>query len=828
MIWAMALLASPPSLALDYATFTGLSVSVMDIPVVMGSSFQLFDAESGKGLYSSRWAPQNVELHGDGKTSIRFLALDGRFTGTHSLQRTLEGFEVRYRFTWKGERAARLENSLGLLWSSCFADGSARVDGGTPWPLDRPMVGSRHARRVGSAGEEVSLDGGVIAVSVATEPPTKLSLLDGRGSTDSWALGRGAFWVGQEAIKIAPNQTVEFTARWELNAPGRLRASPLERVASESRFSEAVEPAAPLPLLPAPRERREREGWLPMGSGLAGERSEIPMAFLRSRWLLDGQVGPPAKLSTRVGNLGLPGEGYQVSIGEEGIEVVGQDEAGLANGLACLSALTVAQAGALGWKHQTVRDWPNVRWRGVHLFQGDPSWHKRLALGVLGPLRFNHVVVQCERTRWESLPPGPATDMEKDDLAKLFQVYRDSGIEPIPLIQSLGHMEWLFANGRLKHLAVNPDVPYTLDARRAEAREVMGRVWDEAVALLRPKAVHFGLDEFGNRGLPDDPGLETRLWTAMVPSLEAVARRNRVEAMAWGDVMLAPSEALDAAHAPSEAEAAKRRAVLPRSWRVADWHYAPEDNPAKYVSLPLWTARGHRAVAASWDKPENIQGTALAASMFGTGFLQTTWAGYTTDEGSAYREAGQFAAYAEAASWAWSGKAPPASAKGYVQRALFEAPLEPAGRSGTALSLGSFEREVKLGRIGFFSIAPIQLLTPVSRAGRDGFSPVTLRVDVAASQLALLVDCLAWLGEGHELATVTVEFEDGSKESGIVRYGAHARSPEDRRPSTILASKDGKGLFRMRLHGKSKVVAITLDAKDSMGGLRVYGVTLVR
>lgn len=817
-----------PSFVLDYAQFSGLSVSVMEIPVVMGSSFQLFDAASGKGLYSSRWAPQTVEVHGDGKTTVRFLALDGRLTGTHTLERTQEGFDARYRFVWKGDRPVRLENALGLLWSSCFADGSATVDDGTPWPLGRPMEGARHARRIGPAGKAVELDGSVLTVRVRTDPPTALSLLDGRGSEDAWALGRGTLWVGQEAVRIAPNQTVEFTARWTLHAPGRSRPTPLDKPAAASPFARAIEPAKPLGLVPAPRERTERSGWLEMGSGIQGEGAEVAMRALRARWQVAGQTGSPVSLTTRVGGLGLPAEGFQVTVSGEGIEVVGQDEAGLRHGLVALASLASSRDGRLGWKHQTVRDWPTVRWRGVHLFQGPPEWHAKLADGVLGPLRFNHVVVQCERTAWESLPPGPDTDMKKPALAELFGHYRSAGIEPIPLIQSLGHMEWLFAGGRLQRLAVNSAVPYTLDMRRAEARETIGKVWDEAVELLRPNTVHFGLDEFGNRGLPDDPGLETRLWNAVVPFLDSVARRNKVGGMAWGDVMLAPAEALDAAHAPNEAEAAKRRAVVPTSWRIADWHYAPEREPEKYKSLGLFAARGHRVVAASWDKPANIEGTARAAAMFGAGTLQTTWAGYNTDVVAVYREPRQFAAYADAASWAWSGKELPAASRQYVSQALFEAPLEPGPVAGTALSLGSFLRETTLGRVRFFTIDPIQLHSPVSAQGRNGASPLTLRAIVQASQLALLVDCVAWLGDGQPLATVTVEFEDGRKETETVRYGAHARSAEDARPTTALGSSHGLGLFRMRFREPGTVVRVTFDSGGSMGGLRIHGATLAQ
>ena len=85
--------------------------------------------------------------------------------------------------------------------------------------------------------------------------------------------------------------------------------------------------------------------------------------------------------------------------------------------------------------------------------------------------------------------------MKKEDLAKLFQWYRGIEVEPIPLIQSFGHMGWLFANGMNKDLAINPQVPYTLDPRKPGAKELIGKVWDEAASLLKPRTIHVGLDE---------------------------------------------------------------------------------------------------------------------------------------------------------------------------------------------------------------------------------------------------------------------------------------------------------------------------------------------
>lgn len=458
------------------------------------------------------------------------------------------------------------------------------------------------------------------------------------------------------------------------------------------------------------------------------------------------------------------------------------------------------------------------------------SFQAELMDKVVAPLRFDRAVLQCERTAWECMKGSePPQSMAKQELAALFDDWRARGIEPIPLVQSLGHMEWFFAGGSRKELALNPDVPYTLDLRKEPARAAIAEVWREAVEATRAKTVHFGLDEFGNRGRRSEPGLETRLWKAALPYLDGLAKELGVAPMAWGDAMLGPGEAGSAAHAPSDEEAAQRRAAVPARWRIADWRYAAERDPAYYRSLALFRGRGHPTVAASWEQPQNVAGHTLAAIAAGAGTLQTTWAGYVSEEAGAHRHLGQFAAYVLAGAASWSGKPlEGVDSKEWFARAFWGAPFHPAAREGAALSVGPLEDEVRAGAFHGVAAGGLELHTPLCRTGREAPSPIRLACDGEGSELAVFADCVGWLGEGDPVAAVRATFEDGTTAEGVLRYGSHVRARDDARPAFALGSSKGLGLFRLRFGGLRRVKAIELDSLGTMAGVRFRAMTLVR
>jgi len=525
------------------------------------------------------------------------------------------------------------------------------------------------------------------------------------------------------------------------------------------------------------------------------------------------------------------------------IEIDYGGEEGHRHAVSTLAQLLFVQAGEVRLPTGRVRDWPSVTWRGVHLFVGPQAleFQERLVERVLVPLRFNHVVLQCERTDWRSTP-GIATPMtmSRDDLVRLFALYRRHGIEPIPLIQSFGHMGWLFANGQNLDLAYNRDVPFSLDPRNPAAREKIAEVWREAVRLLKPKVVHFGLDEVDMRGWPENPPLVTELWSLQLKHLGGLAKELRVEPMLWGDKGLAPGEAIDATHGDDPVQASARRKAIPADAIIADWHYRanPESEPFR-SSLQLWRREGFKPIASMWHRPENIRGFTLAAIAEGAGTLQTTWAGYESNEANMLREIDQFSAIVLAAEYAWSGRPDMPDRLEFhplnvLRHFLFDVP-EFNRRDGFAVTIaGQSTEEVRLGSVLVRKWgSPIQLRSRVSNLASASPSEVTLDLvgGRPARRFWFALGSVSPTGEGEPVGEIEIQWRLGTeihRQTKRIFYGRQVRADGDMKPTSLVPSFRGVSLMPVELLGSGELpvpVSISIRASDPQTGIRVHAIS---
>src|SRR5689334_20386687 len=129
MLAVLAVLACAQATRVDYEPFAGLQVSVDGIGLLRGSSFEYIDPKSRKTLYSSRWAPKQVEHLPDGTIRVRYSGDNGNAIGTHDFKQTLTGLSVRYEFRWRGDRPVRVDNCLALVWAPAVNHGEILVDG---------------------------------------------------------------------------------------------------------------------------------------------------------------------------------------------------------------------------------------------------------------------------------------------------------------------------------------------------------------------------------------------------------------------------------------------------------------------------------------------------------------------------------------------------------------------------------------------------------------------------------------------------------------------------------------------------------------------------
>jgi len=838
LIAGLTLGSSPPELSFNYAPFRGLQVIVGDIAVIEASGFQYYEAGWKRGYFSSAWKPITIFKNGDGSTTVISNSDDGLVANRQVFTPTPNGFKVWAEFRWRGEKPAMLEYNIGRLWAPYVSQGSLTVDQRAIRNLGQgPGAGTEKEARQIASGREIVFNAPSAKVSIRADQA--LTLIDGRNYSAEWADGKELFWIGISDKSIQPQGSIRFDYSVDIE-PVALPEKDVESVQLASNILPGAHgpDSTTLPLLPKPRQIQKSGGFVPVSGGmeftipeaLNGDVAWFNRFIARSwDWEKSGDTYPvQVKISPSITNL----NGYQLAVRPDGATITGQSLEGARYGLRTLAQMVTVRGGQLGLPLATVTDWPAVQWRGVHLFVGPTALQFQTALSdrLLAPMKFNKVVLQCERTKWDSVPGiGTAMTMSKADLGKLAKHYQSEGFEVIPLIQSMGHMEWFFANKQNLELAVNPNVAYTLDPRKAESREKISGIWLEAKELINPKIAHFGLDEIDNRGM-DDENLTNRIWDKGLPMLQSIAKEHQLTPMFWSDMMLASGEAADAFHAPNKTVSSQRRKMLAPGTYVADWHYLNDPNPEKFdQSLKMWNSIGMRPIATTWFRPKNIRGFTQSAIKNNAGVLQSTWAGYESNEANFVREFEQFAAMVLMADYSWSGRTEMPDKLGYdpgavLQRLYFGGKQPVNSRDG--LSLGDGQETLQIGTFKFRPFEPRQLFGVTHHTSFNSAHQLNLPIVGRAKDIVLAIDCLATINEVALAGHVQLNFVDGTSQKTDIRYGMHVRSLTDKR-STIATPRRGTvSALRISAGGK-ELKSIDLVASHSAAGLRLHGVTVL-
>ncbi|MCX7800591.1 MAG: beta-N-acetylhexosaminidase [Fimbriimonadales bacterium] len=829
-------------IVLGFEWNAGITASFSGVPLVRGSSLQIYEPGWTKGYYSSTYGQKRVERLPDGGFEMRFETPDGLASGSMRATRAAEGYRLEGELLWKGPKPAAAEVAGALLWAPALDRGRLEVDGRPARSLARQAYASSTdlAERSYGEGRRFRFAGPLGELEVEASSPGWV-VFDARGYGQPFAENDDLFWLGHTGLALEPGRPLRFSLDFRWKSKPVPKVGPAEVRARSRAAARAADADGPPPLVPRPKEVRLTKSLRPLGPA---PELRLPRAlrgfephwrdFYASLW--EPSRGPSATVDVRIRDLGLPPEGYLLEIRPDGIEAAGQDAEGARNALYTLALLARPSKGALQVPIGTVRDWPSARFRGVHLFVGPESkeFQERLFRRVLRALKMNRAVFQCERTDWSAFPAiRTELTMGREALAERFAFVRSLGIEPIPLIQSLGHMEWFFANGQNLDLAFNPSQPYGIDPRKPGARRALEAIWDEAIRLLRPETVHFGLDEIDMVGFPDDPELVTELWESGLGILRSIAERHGVRGMLWGDMALAPGEAPDAANGHSPEQARRRRAAIPKGWMIADWHYAARPSPEPFRrSLGIWKAEGFEPVASTWYAPDNVRSFTLAAIEEGCGTLQTTWAGYTSTERAMREQWAQAAAYVLSADYAWSGRRETIAELDYVagdllRRLIGDRPGRVQPRRGAFALWRPTGREAQAAGSRVALNEPLALAT-VAREGGEAL-PMEARVAWSASGRTLVVALAAAArGKDGELAGVLAVRTDRGKLELPIRYGAHVRAPSDRGAlAEAERAAEGACLVAVPLGERSqRVREVALTAANRHSGLSLLGLTV--
>lgn len=511
-------------------------------------------------------------------------------------------------------------------------------------------------------------------------------------------------------------------------------------------------------------------------------------------------------------------EGYSLLVDGNRAYIAAKTEKGVFYGVTTLVQLINLQPEGAYLRGAEIVDYPSLDFRGIHCLTGKGKGDEiaRAVRDLLARFKINTLCWETEYIIWDSHPElaHPQYGMEKADARKVIKAADENMIEIIPLIQSLGHTEWMFVGGQNLDLAEDPEKPYHSSPTNPAAYKLVLDVYQEAVDFFKPHTFNIGHDEvtgsgrFPYRSLSSGKTV-TQLLIDDIKVYHDWFTQRGIKVMLWGDMFLHQTEATDAHNAETPVEAKARRAGLPRDVIIADWHYAAAE-PEEFKSLKIWKDEGLAAVGAGWDSPDNIRNLAKACEIYGAkGYLQTTWAGFNfaiTGNEPAWR---QYWSYILAAYYSWSGDTTPDDKLPFRVNEVFSdiwsgvkpdmdrkkgffvdisplanRPLDGSAQDGGWMGLGSdidlsaLPKGVNLlGNIMFDirknakGCAALLLAGKFNPVGEYPKSVELAFEPVAVSELHFLMNSSCRTMDGREMGAIVISYEDGSLSRLPLAYG---------------------------------------------------------
>ncbi|WP_034353115.1 beta-N-acetylhexosaminidase [Deinococcus phoenicis] len=617
-------------------------------------------------------------------------------------------------------------------------------------------------------------------------------------------------------------------------------------------------------LVPQPQRAEFPAGTLPLaglGVKVVGNAPELGWAArdLRETWqtrlgasLPDGGRTPitigtraDAALAAKARAAGLyteTPEGYALWVDETGAYVLGADALGAYHGAQTLRQLLTPQ----GLRFARIQDAPKLGQRVAMLYlDGNSGAINDRLIPLLAQLKYNAVLIMSDYVQWDVAKaggwahPGGAT---KAEAARVARLAREHGLEVIPLIETLGHVGWMFQGGKNLDLVQDPDSqnPFAYDTLNPQTYErVVFPVLREAVEVFQPKVIHIGHDEVRNRDrFParangKAAGFEN-LFVDDTVRLHDFLKAQNVGTMIWHDAAF------------SDSVIGSLPAKLPKDIQVAYWNYTADTNTG---TLGRIKTLGFPVLGASWAEPGNAEGLARAAAQAGAlGMIQTRWSGYFGNPSIWDGMAEQGVALVRAGASFWNPAGRAVANADALYRDLY-APNAYAQAAGSLVNLTPLVTRAltdndEKGWIGKGPDTDLRNLGSGNvRVGDYRFDvrgAVMLRGNRAAAkelperatvELGRKADALAFLHttgwpaptNREVVGRYEIRYADGTVLNQPLEYGRHIRAWTDTLPSSMIAAPGWTGKTRDGLDVNVPV----LEWKNPKPGVAIQSVTLI-
>jgi hexosaminidase len=586
---------------------------------------------------------------------------------------------------------------------------------------------------------------------------------------------------------------------------------------------------------------------------------EVGQTAGSGRRVVIGTRADPA-LAAMAKAAGLPTdkpEGYALIVNADGAAIIGADAAGAYHGAQTLAQLLTAG----GLRYAQISDAPAVSRRVamIYLDSASQGVNDRL-IPLLARLKYNAVLVMSDYVQWDTAKAGGYANPQgatKAEAARVAELARTHGLEVIPLIETLSHVNWMFANGKNLDLVQDPQgqANYAYDTLNPETySRVILPILKEAVEVFHPKVIHIGHDEVRNRDrFPARPngvaaGFET-LYADDTRRLHDALAGMGVATMIWHDVAF------------SDSLIGTLPAQLPKDLQVAYWNYLPA--PA-YPALKTIQALGFPVLGAAWADPNNPEVMGQSAAKIGAGYIQTRWNGYFGNPSIWDGAASQGVAYVRGAQAAWNPAASLAAPPEATYRDLYQ-PTPYRAQPGTLIDLSpyvtrSLNDEGGKGWIGKGAGTDLSALPTgnvrlgdtryqvtgavMLRGTRANVAGLPERAEIALNRRVSAVNMLLttpWPtpADRDKVGSVIFSYQDGQSVNQPLQYGRHLRAWSDLNASSMVPApawtgktKDGLDVNLTTLSWTNPrpdvaVKSVTLVSDGTGASLALLGLTTV-
>ncbi|MDT8296691.1 MAG: family 20 glycosylhydrolase [Spirochaetaceae bacterium] len=178
-----------------------------------------------------------------------------------------------------------------------------------------------------------------------------------------------------------------------------------------------------------------------------------------------------------------------------------------------------------------------------------------------------------DKVRWETCPEVSNHGFTKTELTRLLQLSRDLGLENIPLLQTLGHAEYVLKHDEYAHLREDPDYHDCYCTTNSAARVFLKTWIDEYVDLFGDiRQFHLGGDEvYRFASCPDCHQVSAEigkiaLYSEFLQDVAGNLLENSITPGIWADVILTDPRSLNA---------------ISKDFRIWDWNYWDGTDPPR-------------------------------------------------------------------------------------------------------------------------------------------------------------------------------------------------------------------------------------------------------